>query len=92
MIPELRSMVFHKPKPSPLPNIEDMLTIGFTYDGRITVGAGTDSPVRLAQRLRDLVRVLDAHPAILEEAAGVRGAAYHLAGEPLQWLDDEDAE
>jgi len=44
--------------------------------------------VRLAQFLRDLLAGLVEHPAIIEEAAGIRGAAFHLTGEPLHRVPD----
>lgn len=86
----LRSMNFYRPQPSPVDTIEDMLSIGFRHDGSITVGAGTDSPVRLAQRLRELFAALVEHPEIVEEAAGIHGAAFHLIGEPLRRLDNDE--
>jgi hypothetical protein len=87
----LRRTRFHRPQPSPLAGVDDMLTIGFHHDDTIGFGAGTDNPVRLAARLRDLFAALVEHDAIVQEASGIHGAAYHLIGEPLVYLDDEDA-
>ena len=84
----LARMVFCDLKPSPRADTSDMLTIAFRHDGMIVIAAGTDEPVRLAQFLRDLLAGLVEHPAIIEEAAGIRGAAFHLTGEPLHRVPD----
>jgi hypothetical protein len=70
------------------PHAEDMLVIAFERDGRIAIAAGTDAPVRLAERLREIVEALFLYDGIREEAAGIRGAASHLTDEPLRRVED----
>lgn len=89
----LRRVRFLGPEPSPHPDApwaEHMLIVGFEADDRIALSACTNAPVDLAQKLRSLLAVLIEYPSIIEEAAGIRGAAFHLAGEPLRRLDDDE--
>jgi hypothetical protein len=79
---------FYRVRPCPRDDFEDMLTIAFRDDGKIAFGSGTDSPVRLAARLRDLVAILNAEPSIVEEAAGIHGAVFALTGETPRRLQD----
>lgn len=74
MKPTGRMMVFYGPEPTAIEDA-DVVTVAFHFGGKIAIGAGTTTPRRLLERLRWLVEQFAAHPELLEEACGIRGAA-----------------
>ena len=80
MVEALRTWEFCVVRPSPAPGVHEFV-VRFEPDGTVVVGALTDAPEALAQRLHWLADLLSASPGLIEECAGIKGAARGLFGQ-----------